>query len=127
MCGNSKKPWYIRPKLKQSEAAKLRAQLESRGKPVVTKWEDRLATILKRARISYQRQVKVQAYSVDFLIPPNTILEVTGSVHKTRRIRDLTRIQRLESWGYRVIIVPNHMLLADDANEAVLYKIRESG
>ncbi len=123
MGANSKKPWYIRPKPRQSKAAKLRAQIESRGKPVVTRWEDRLATILKRAGISYQRQVKVKVYSVDFLIPPNTIVEVTGSVHKTRQIRDLTRIQQLEVWGYRVIIIPNHMLLADDANEAVLYKI----
>jgi len=117
MTGSSKKPWYLHSK------SKSRSKPKNGGQLTVTKWEDRLATILKRNGIEYQRQVRIRKYSVDFLIPPNVIVEVTGSVHKVRLFHDLRRSKELETWGYRVVVIPNHMLLADDANEAVLYKI----
>ncbi len=66
---------------------------------------------------------------MDFLVLPNIVVEVTGSAHKgsVRHTRDLVEIQELEALGYKVVIIPNHMLLADDANEAILYKINNAG
>src|SRR5438067_2076781 len=119
--GTAKNPWYSYSK--PTKSFKARKNVVNKQ---TTKFEDRLAVILKRNGIAYERQVQVRVYTVDFLIPPNTVIEVTGSVHKVRRFQDLTRTEELEAWGYRVIVIPNHMLLADDANEAILYKINNA-
>src|SRR6266516_475385 len=120
--GSAKKPWYAYSK--PTKSFKNRKNLVRQQ--TTTKFEDRLAVILKRNGIAFERQALVKSYTVDFLIPPNTIVEVTGSVHKVRRFQDLSRTRDLEEWGYQVIIIPNHLLLEDDANEAIVYKINSA-
>jgi very-short-patch-repair endonuclease len=72
--------------------------------------------------------VRLKGHLVDFLVLPNIVVEVTGSAHlkSVRHTRDLMEIQDLQALGYKMVIIPNHMLLADDANEAVLYKIKNA-
>src|SRR2546425_9601727 len=99
MSKTSKKPWYFR-----STKLKRPPKTKDSGRPTVTKFEDRLARILKRNGVQYERQVRLGKYVVDFLVPPKMVLEVTGGVHKARRLRDLVRTQTLETLGYKVVI-----------------------
>ncbi len=80
--------------------------------------ELKLARALKKARISFKREVPVKQFTVDFLIDDWLIVEVDGESHLTtsRQRKDRSRQKVLETSGFTVIRIP----AMDVSNEAGL-------
>lgn len=73
-----------------------------------TSSELKLAKALKKAGISFEREVPINRYTVDFLVDGWLIVEVDGWSHLTssRQVEDRKRQTALENWGFSVIRIP---------------------
>jgi very-short-patch-repair endonuclease len=89
--------------------------------------EKRLAQFLLRKKVKFQQQAHVGNYVVDFLVPPNIVVEAEGKVHAHRQDHDTIRTTHLESLGYRVFRVPNYMIFEDPVGVAEMIKIQFEG
>lgn len=76
---------------------------------IPTTSEKILARALKKARISFQRNVFIKNWEVDFLISRKVIIEVDGWVHLQKSVieKDRRKDKALENDGYIVIRVTN--------------------
>jgi len=70
----------------------------------VSNAERRLAAALRRKGVPFRAQARIGRYVVDFLIPPDVVVEVEGLVHYLdQNVRhDLRRLRDLEAMGYVV-------------------------
>ncbi|HHX10655.1 MAG TPA: DUF559 domain-containing protein [Firmicutes bacterium] len=73
-----------------------------------TAGELKLAKALKKAGVSFEREVSINHFTVDFLVDEWLIVEVDGWSHLTssRQVEDKKRQSELEAWGFSVIRVP---------------------
>lgn len=59
--------------------------------------------------VKFNRQLPIGQYVVDFCSREfGLIIEVDGEIHKTQRVYDSMRTQKLQSCGYRVLRFTNY-------------------
>jgi very-short-patch-repair endonuclease len=83
-----------------------------------------IAAQLRKKEVPFQQQVAIANYCVDFLVPPNIVLEPEGIVHSHRILRDAKRTEELERMGFRVFRIPNCEIFRDPAGIAEMVKIQ---
>jgi very-short-patch-repair endonuclease len=83
-----------------------------------------LARHLQRKGVSFKSQFQIHGYSVDFLVPPNLIVEAEGKVHSDRQEYDSARTSLLESFGFRVFRIPNYMIFSDPSGIAEMIRLQ---
>jgi very-short-patch-repair endonuclease len=81
----------------------------------VSKAEKILAGAMKKIGMRYVQQKPVGYYTVDFLLPPNLIVEVDGPFHLSdKRLKaDRRRHEFLESIGYVVMRLSDNKVRED--------------
>jgi len=73
--------------------------------------------------INYRTQVPVRSgFILDFLVPPNKVIEVDGPHHKfpERKKHDWARDRILQSSGYRVFRIPMEIVTNPDELNNIL-------
>ena len=83
-----------------------------------------LARYLWRKGLSFKSQFQIHGYCVDFLVPPNLIVEAEGKVHSIRQEYDAARTECLESFGFRVFRIPNYMIFSDPSGVAEMIRLQ---
>ncbi|MCL4756402.1 MAG: DUF559 domain-containing protein [Myxococcales bacterium] len=67
-----------------------------------------------RLGVSVRRQVVIDRYVVEFLLPAcRLVIEVDGGWHRERRGADARRDRRLSRLGYRVLRLEDELVLGD--------------
>lgn len=77
---------------------------------------------LRKRGIRFVQQAAIGRFIVDFLVPPNIVVEAEGKVHSSTQKQDAQRTEELENRGYRVFRVPNYFIFADPASVADMVK-----
>lgn len=104
--------------------------------PPVSPVEDRLARVLTKAGIGYERQVKIQLgqasreagvshYTLDFLVEGKLVVEVDSWSHRhLKREWDTKRDMILRRLGYAVMHLPNERVVKEPNRCALKIKRR---
>lgn len=93
---------HQREALAVSRASRAAASKSSTG----SKAEERAAELLTVLGYTFERQVAIGSYVVDFLLPGNTIVEVYGYYHRSHnQAHDLKKEQYLRERGFSLIVL----------------------
>lgn len=97
------------PEVLAASAAARANQFQTVTRPEVAIWG-----MLQALGVAFERQKAIGQYVVDFLIS-KTVVEVFGNywhsdrmksrTHTNRHEQDLSRVETLTGWGYRVVVI----------------------